>query len=59
MRDIEEKLFTLIIVSLFVCIGYLTRSFIQVALYDGLIVVVMICLAVLVVIGSLLWSETV
>ena len=58
MSDNEERIFTLAILFLFVCVGYVLRSFIQVALYDGLILVMMISLAVLVVIGSVLWSKT-
>ena len=58
MSDNEERIFTLAILFLFVCVGYILRSFIQVALFDGPILIMMICLAVLVTIGSVLWSET-
>lgn len=51
---LEDKLYTAAILFLFVCLGYWMRSLIQVALFDGLIMIIGICLAVLVIIGAVL-----
>lgn len=50
----EEKIYTCAILLLFACIGYILRSLAQVALFDGLITIMVICLGVLVIVGAVL-----